>query len=150
MPLIYSPSSSPLPNDFLLPLASFPLSSSALHKSTRSLDPSKANEHHPFPPPLSLSLFFLPARLLSLASACRYWCAHIEYVHTVHATLPPHIFICHILILNLMGYTDDKLLIISLCNFLLCCNWATNTREDDLKIFCKLEMPSFYHCVVFR
>lgn len=51
------PSYSPLPNDFLLPLASFPLSSSALHKSTWSLDPSKANERHPFPPPVSLALF---------------------------------------------------------------------------------------------
>lgn len=53
------PSSLPL-NDFLLPLASLPLSSCALHdKSGRSLHPSKANDHHLFP--------FSPVTAASLA-----------------------------------------------------------------------------------
>lgn len=45
-----SSSSSLLLNDFLLPLASLPLSSCALYdKSGRLLHPSKANDHHLFP-----------------------------------------------------------------------------------------------------
>lgn len=54
------PSSSLLLNDFLLPLASFPLSSSALHKSSRSLDPSKANDHHLFSSTAVCFFSFLP------------------------------------------------------------------------------------------
>lgn len=97
MPLIYTPPPLLLLNDFLLPLASFPLSSSALHKSKRSLNPSKANDHHLFPSThVSLSLFFpiSPLGRLSFALTCAhtfwyrcavYMCAHIQY--TVHAVL---------------------------------------------------------------
>lgn len=78
---ILPPSSCLLPNDFLLPLASFPLSSSALHKSTRSLDPSKANDNHLFSStPVS---FFL-----SICLWVTFFCFHMHihsYTHVQHA-----------------------------------------------------------------
>lgn len=89
MPLIYSPTSSPLLNDFLLPLASFPLSSSALHKSIRSLHPSKANDHHLFScnavtffPFLSMAHFPLPSHTHCDTRACMWLCMIL-----VHAVL---------------------------------------------------------------
>jgi len=86
IPLICSPSSSLLSNDFLLPLASFPLSCSALHKSTRSLDPSRANEHHPFPLLLCPFFFLLPVSVCSI-----FFCLSHPHIllQTIHAVLWP-------------------------------------------------------------
>ena len=71
------PPSSLLLNDFLLPLASFPLSSFALHKSTQSLDPSKANDHHLFSSTpvsffsfLPVAHFLLPLQAHTFCIAC--------------------------------------------------------------------------------
>lgn len=64
----YTPPSSLLLNDFFRPFAFFLLSTSALHKSTRPLHPSKANDHHLFFLPMADTLLF-PAHTLTHTGA---------------------------------------------------------------------------------
>lgn len=71
-PSCSSSTSSLLLNDFLLPLASLPLSSCALHdKSGQPLHPSKANDHHLFP--------FSPVTAASVAlHTCKNACVFLK------------------------------------------------------------------------
>ncbi len=92
---ILLPPSSLLLNDFLLPLASFPLSSSALHKSTRSLDPSKANDHHLFSS-APVSFFSVsPYGWLSFAFSCTRILIHMYSMHICTHILYTHIYTAH-------------------------------------------------------
>ena len=105
----YSPPPPSLPlNDFLLPLASFPLPSPALHKSTRSLDPSKANDHHLFSSaPVSFFNFspwhtFFCLHVHTHIQMCPHACAHTVCVLLLRLTRRSHLPT-----LNLI-HTDDQ------------------------------------------
>lgn len=149
MPLIYSPPLRPslLLNDFLLPLAFFPLSSSTLHKSTRSLDPSKANDHHLFSSsPVSFFQFPPMAHFLLPSHTHAFWCtctacisAHIYRIHivyTVHIYIHIHTVYSYSFAyptLPHVGPTDDQQLdnftIQQLTNysFTVYCGWYSNS-----------------------